>query len=221
MKKMIIIISILGLIFMVMILYKNNTLKNNITINEVNQIEEYIAKIYSYKEITKQAIPVFDDINNADDEWTWEIVKKNLEEYELEYESIQNKAKEIFGENFAKEYPRQGTKFIKYNEENKKYIATEENFDKKEDLFFLNAIQKTTNGYKAEIIEYLEDYTDYEEGKIYIKNIQEDIIETLNSQDTEDKTIDIIKNNIDKFSKKTITLIKDTHGNIFIKKVEN
>lgn len=221
MKKMIIIISILVLIFMVMILYKNNTLKNNITINEVNQIEEYITKIYSYKEITKQAIPVFDDINNADDEWTWEIVKKNLEEYELEYESIQNKAKEIFGENFAKEYPRQGTKFIKYNEENKKYIATEDNFDKKEDLFFLNAIQKTTNGYKAEIIEYLEDYTDYEEGKIYIKNIQEDIIETLNSQDTEDKTIDIIKNNIDKFSKKTITLIKDTHGNIFIKKVEN
>lgn len=220
MKKMIIIISILSLIFIGMIIYKNNSLSTNITINEVNQIEEYITKIYSYKEITGQALPVFDDINNADDKWTWEIVKKNLEEYELEYESIQNKAKEVFGENFVKEYPKQGTNFIKYNEQTKKYVATEENFDEKEDLFFLNNIQKTKNGYIAEIIEYLEDYTDYEEDKIYIKNIQEDMITTLTSQEIEDKTIDIVKNNIDKFSRKTITLIKDKQGNIFIKKVE-
>ena len=39
----------------------------------------YISKIYMWKEITGDALPKFDNINDAPDVWTWEVVKKDLD----------------------------------------------------------------------------------------------------------------------------------------------
>ena len=101
MKKLLAIICVLLVIFIGMFIYKTNINKENVTASEVQNIEDYISKIYMWKEITEEALPKFDNINNAPDLWVWEVVKKDLEDYELSYDEIQEKAKEIFGENLS------------------------------------------------------------------------------------------------------------------------
>jgi len=159
MKNMFIIIIILAIIFVGMVIYKNTVIgsKNDVNINEVQQIEEYISKIYMWEEVTNEALPSFDDINNVNDLWVWEVVKKNLEQYEMTYEELNEKAKEIFGESFTKQYPKEGTSSFEYDENTEKYYATEVITDEKEDCFLMNNIEKTDEGYSVEIIAYLID----------------------------------------------------------------
>lgn len=236
MKKMIIIIIILIIIFSGMLLNKNIAKKNNVTIDEINKIEEYINKIYCWREVTGEAMPKFEDINNAPDIWIWEVVKKNLDEYEITYEQIMEKAKELFGKNFTKEYPKEGTEYIQYDEETQKYYAIGMGLDEDEDLFLMNTIKKVQNGYEVEIIEYLEDYSNYNEVienmneeeinqeeinyDIHIKNTEGKIISTVRNTENESKKLEIVKENIDRFTKKVITLENDENGNIHVVKVE-
>lgn len=210
MKKLIVIIIILVIIFIGMIVYKNIAISNsnNISIQEISQIETYITKIYMWKEITEQALPNFEDINQAEDTWLWEVVKKNLEDYEFSYEQIQEKAKELFGEKLTKEFPKEGTEYIIYNEEIDKYYAIGMGLDQLEDSFLLNEIQKTQDGYEVEIIEYLEDYSqtlNEEEDFIVIRNTQEEEIGRVNSTE-EEQVKEIVKNSLDKLSRKKIVL---------------
>ena len=51
---------------------------------DFTDLKKYIYDIYGKNFI----IPEFDDINNAPDLWTWEVVKNNLENYESTYEEI-------------------------------------------------------------------------------------------------------------------------------------
>ena len=84
MKKLIVIILILLIIFIGMYVYKQNKISTNksseITIDEITKIETYLQKIYMWREITGEALPSFESINDAPDIWVWEVVKKNLEE---------------------------------------------------------------------------------------------------------------------------------------------
>ena len=92
MKKLVAIICILLVIFVGMYVNRSKSNQNLITATEVEKVEEYISKIYMWKEITGEALPKFDNINDAPDIWTWEVVKKDLENYELTKDEIQNKA---------------------------------------------------------------------------------------------------------------------------------
>lgn len=58
-----------------------------------------------------------------------------------------------------------------------------------------------------EIVEYLADYS--EENNIIIKNTNEEEIGRLSVTDDETKMQEIVKNNIEKFTKKEITLKKE------------
>lgn len=210
MRKLIVIIIILAIIFVGMVVYKNIAINtsNNISIQEISQIETYITKIYMWKEITEQALPNFEDINQAEDTWLWEAVKKNLEDYEFSYEQIQDKAKELFGEKLTKEFPKEGTEYIIYDEKVDKYYAIGMGLDQLDDLFLLNEIQKTQNGYEVEIVEYLEDYSqtlNEEEDVIVIRNTKEEEIGRVNSTE-EGQVKEIVKNNLDKLSRKKIVL---------------
>ena len=55
---------------------------------------------------------------------------------------------------------------------------------------------------------------------IYIKNLDGNVIQTVKSTESESQIIEIVKENIDKFSKKTVKLIKDTNNNIYVRQVE-
>ena len=77
MKKLLAIICVLLVIFVGMYIYKNNINQNTVNVSEVEKIEEYISKIYMWQEVTEEALPKFDNINNAPDLWVWEVVKKN------------------------------------------------------------------------------------------------------------------------------------------------
>lgn len=235
MKKMIIIIVILLIIFIGMLIYRNQSVRENnqISVQEIEQIETYITKIYMWKEVTGEALPVFENINEAEDVWIWEVVKKNLEEYELGYNQIQEKAKEIFGQDFTKEFPKQGTENFTYDEQTDKYYATGMGLDQEEDCFLLNQINKTQTGYEVEIVEYLEDYSQeniVEElqeqtgstgvsQQIIIKNLNDQEISRID-ENQEGTSKDVVKNNIEKFTKKIVTLKKEG-DNLYVQKVSN
>lgn len=207
-----------------MIVYRSRSVSNSeqVTITEIENIENYISEIYMWQEITNEALPTFDNINNANELWIWEVVKKNLEEFELDYQQIQDKGKEIFGEDFKKEFPKEGSQSFEYNEETQKYYPTETNLDDKEDRFLLNTIERTDEGYKVEIIEYIEDYSKVIEGQniIIIENLNQEQIGQVSEPDSEQNIQDIVKRNIDKFSKKQIYL-KQQDDKLYVEKVEN
>ena len=227
MKKLLVIICILLVIFIGMYVYKKNINQNNVTASDVQKVQDYISKIYMWQEVTEEALPKFDNINDAPDVWTWEVVKKNLDDYELEYDEIQQKAIELFGKDFKKQFPKEGTEYIQYDKELQKYIATGIGLDTLEDTFLIKNINKTKNGYDVEIIEYLEDYENAvgleDENStydVYIKNLNKDIIATVKSDDSETNVIEVVKENIEKFTTKTVKLVKDSEGKIFVESVK-
>lgn len=218
MKKMLVIIVILAMILVSMIIYKNIAINKNKSVNvqEVEQIEEYISRIYMWKEITKEALPTFENINNANELWVWEVIKKNLETYETTYEEIQQKGKELFGEKFERQIPKEGNDSFYYDKESNKYLATEIVLDEEEDSFLLKDIEKEGEKYKVKIIEYIEDYS--EENKVIIRNLKEEEIGRVSTTDSETKIKEIVKNNKERFSQKNIE-IKKEKDNLVIEKV--
>lgn len=227
MKKLLAIICVLLVIFIGMYIYKTNINQNNVTVSEVQKIEEYISKIYMWQEITEEALPKFDNINNAPDLWIWEVVKKNLEEFELDYNQIQEKATQIFGDNFKKQFPKEGSEYIYYDENYGKYLTTGIGLDTQDDMFFIKKINKTKDGYEVEIVEYLEDYEnamgledENEVYDIYIKNLNQETVATIKSNEGETRAIEVVKENIDKFSTKTVKIIKDSEEKLFVESVE-
>lgn len=228
MKKLVIIIIILLLILIGMVVYRNTAIKSNnqVNVQDVEKIETYITKIYMWKEVTSEALPTFENINEVSDIWIWEAVKKNLENYELTYDEIQNKAKELFGPDFTKEFPREGTENLTYNPETDKYYATGMGLDQEEDCFLLNEINKTEDGYEVEIVEYLEDYsqeatddTNTQNYQIVIRNLNDEEIGKI-EESQESSSQDIVKNNIDRFTRKIVTL-KQEGDNLYVQKVSN
>lgn len=227
MKKLVAIICVLLVIFIGMYINKTKSSQKIVTASEVEKVEEYISKIYMWKEVTEEALPEFNNINEAPDLWTWEVVKKNLEDYELTYEEIQQKATELFGKQFTKQFPKEGTEYIQYDEQTDKYITSGIGLDSLDDSFLIKNINKNKNEYDVEIVEYLEDYSNSagvededEVYDIYIKNLNQDTIATIKSNEGETKAIETVKEYIDKFTTKTIKLIKDSDGNIYVKQVE-
>lgn len=207
MKKIIAIIIVLMLVFISMFMYNANQRKNLITVQEIEDIDTYITKIYMWRAVTKEALPNFENIDEVQDVWYWRVVEKNLEEYELTYDLIQQKSKEIFGDT-KKEFPKEGTDYIKYSEETQKYYTTGIELSLEEDCYLLNKIEKTKDGYEVEIVEYILDYSNEETENytILLKNLQNDIIQEIEQNMTQEDVKEIVKNNIDKFTKKTIVL---------------
>lgn len=222
MKKLIVIMIILAIIFVGMIVYKNVAINSNhISIQEIEKIENYINQIYMWKEVTGEALPNFENINQANERWIWEAVKKNIEEDTPSYEQIQEKAKELFGQAFMKEFPKEGTEYLIYNKQTNQYEATNVELDQQGDLFLLNTIKKTKEGYEVEIVEYLEDYSpmlkEEAENYIIIRNIEEEEIGRISGSAEEEET-ELVKRNIDKFSKKKIKL-KAENEKLYVEKV--
>ena len=222
MRKMLIIIGILSIIFFGMIAYRKLEVKNSTTVNagEVTQIQSYIEKIYLWKEVTKEALPTFSDINQANDKWIWEVVKNNLDDYEISLEEANEKVKELFGKECNKQMPKEGNSSFIYNEESGKYEATGVELDNKQDTFLINNITKTKDGYQVEIIEYLINHMN--ENNITVENTNEESLGTVGNSANDTKIQDIVKQNKGRFTKKRITLKKESESenSLVVEKVE-
>lgn len=222
MRKMLIIIGILSIIFFGMIAYRKLEVKNSTTVNagEVTQIQSYIEKIYLWKEVTKEALPTFSDINQANDKWIWEVVKNNLDDYEISLEEADKKVKELFGKECNKQMPKEGNSSFIYNEESEKYEATGVELDNKQDTFLINNITKTKDGYQVEIIEYLINHMN--ENNITVENTNEESLGTVGNSTNDTKIQDIVKQNKSRFTKKKITLKKESESenSLVVEKVE-
>ena len=222
MRKMLIIIGILSIIFFGMIAYRKLEVKNSTTVNagEVTQIQSYIEKIYLWKEVTKEALPTFSDINQANDKWIWEVVKNNLDDYEISLEEANKKVKELFGKECNKQMPKEGNSSFIYNEESGKYEATGVELDNKQDTFLINNITKTKDGYQVEIIEYLINHMN--ENNITVENTNEESLGTVENSANDTKIQDIVKQNKSRFTKKKITLKKESESenSLAVEKVE-
>lgn len=222
MRKMLIIIGILSIIFFGMIVYRKLEAKNSTTVNagEVTQIQSYIEKIYLWKEVTKEALPTFSDINQANDKWIWEVVKNNLDDYEISLEEANKKVKELFGKECNKQMPKEGNSSFIYNEESGKYEATGVELDNKQDTFLINNITKTKDGYQVEIIEYLINHMN--ENNITVENANEESLGTVGNSANDTKIQDIVKQNKSRFTKKKITLKKESESenSLVVEKVE-
>ena len=222
MRKMLIIIGILSIIFFGMIAYRKLEIKNSTTVNagEVTQIQSYIEKIYLWKEVTKEALPTFSDINQANDKWIWEVVKNNLDDYEISLEEANKKVKELFGKECNKQMPKEGNSSFIYNEESGKYEATGVELDNKQDTFLINNITKTKDGYQVEIIEYLINHMN--ENNITVENTNEESLGTVGNSANDTKIQDIVKQNKSRFTKKKITLKKESESenSLVVEKVE-
>ena len=152
--------------------------------------------------------------------------KKNLENYELSYEEIQEEAIELFGNQFTKQFPQEGTEYIQYNEKLGKYISTGIGLDTLDGCFLIKNIKKTKDGYEVEIAEYLEDYEnslgvedENEIYEIYIKNLNQETIASVKNNESETKAIETVKENIDKFTTKIVNLRKSSDGKIYVESV--
>ena len=222
MRKMLIIIGILSIIFFGMIAYRKLEVKNSTTVNagEVTQIQSYIEKIYLWKEVTKEALPTFSNINQANDKWIWEVVKNNLDDYQISLEEANKKVKELFGKECNKQMPKEGNSSFIYNEESGKYEATGVELDNKQDTFLINNITKTKDGYQVEIIEYLINHMN--ENNITVENTNEESLGTVGNTANDTKIQDIVKQNKSRFTKKKITLKKESESenSLVVEKVE-
>lgn len=230
-KKLIIIIVILLVIFVGMVIRRNKLQsennKQNATIEEIEQIEEYITKIYMWKEVTNEALPRFENINQASEQWLWQVVKKNLEEDVFSYEQIQLKAKELFGEGLSKQFPKDGVEGVIVVGENNMYNSSSIIIDEKQDKFLLNNIQKNTDGYVVEVVEYIENHKeaenvedDTQEYNIILQNIQDEEIEKVSSTLSGIQIKEMVKNQINKYTKKKVILHKQENGKLVVIEVE-
>ena len=145
---------------------------------------------------------------------------------EITYEQLQDKTKEIFGEELQKEFPREGYEYMEYNEQNDTYYAVGIGLDNQEDLFLLDTIQKNNDDYSIQIVEYLEDYSEGYEAiddnyNIQIKNLNDTTIGEVKSTEAEANIQQFVKDNINEFTKKEVNLKKDENGNLHITSVQS
>ena len=109
---------------------------------------------------------------------------------------------------------------MELHQENQKYLVNEITLDAIKDSYLLNKIEKSKNGYIIEIVEYLVDYTDTENNKVVVKNLNEDkIYELTQEEGTQSNIKKVVRENIEKFTKKKVSLEKENEK-IVIKKVE-
>lgn len=96
-------------------------------------------------------------------------------------------------------------------------ILPECGLDSEDDTFLLNNITKIKEGYIVEIVEYLEDYSNEE--IITVKNLEGEERGKVGINEGETKIQEIVKGNLEGFSKKKIYL-DNSDGNITVQKVE-
>lgn len=208
----------------------NSKIENDLENQEtkfLNKIDTYISNIYYGLNTT---ISEFENINSANEEWIWECAYSNLNNIVsddttiVKKEQIEESAKQVFGNNFKKEFPEEGLEFwLEPEEDGYFYAKTSVEKDFYDD-YILVSYERNGSIITANIVEYK--YNEIFLGEPTHLNLykidSEDIIKTysLNYNGLNDKYNDFllqkqeeaetfVKNNAEMFSTATITLEYD------------
>lgn len=188
-KKVIII-----LIIILIILAYFFTRKTEVTESERARISVYLEEIYGWKMLYDEALPKFNNINDANEDWIWDRVQQRLNKYEntdedylFSYSQIEKAQKYLFGDKLKKQFPVAGTEFLTYDEETKSFLSSGIGLGDEEDCFVISDITKRANKYTVEIIEYIVDHSNVHEAlndeeatgyEFYLKKIDETQVKT-------------------------------------------
>lgn len=172
---LIISIAIGVIIISLVIFFMNNSKEDNIgnetnsenlqenmeieTIVDENEfINSYLFKIYMG---TDSYIPTFTDINSADEQWIWECAYRNLINFEnlkpattVKKEEIEKSAKQLFGDNFNKEFPKEGLEFWLEPQGNEYFYATASTEKDFYNDYVILSTESKNNLITATIVEY-------------------------------------------------------------------
>lgn len=197
----------------------DETEKNTYSISDMNQINDYIKKIYSYYETS---IPEFDNINSADEDWLWAVsfFKSKFGNYLfVPYSLVQGNAKELFGSNLKKEFPKTEIKVATYTSKDNTFDIKGRGGNTFWPTYAILDVEKTSTGFNVKIVEYMIDRTggygaaSEEEAiaaadKIYLCKNSESRMKQFKVG--EERLIeDYVLENKDQFTSKLLTLTQD------------
>ena len=200
----------------------------NVTIKK--EVEKYIEEIYPIPGETPRALPIFDNIEEADKEWIWSTAiryardEDEISIYKAKKSKIEQAAKELYGDKIG-DFPGESRDLSieKEQEEDEYYwmgnqASIEESFKYK-----IKSIEKEGELYKIEIAEYI--IHDWGNG-IYIADIKGNKQKTfVTAEQAEKLDYDIdkideeiekyVKENIDKMDTKTIKIEYDKNTDLY------
>ena len=143
----------------------NTVNSESANIENVEKVTEENEDVYSYlyRIYTgiSTCIPTFADINSTDENWIWECAYKNLVNFDdlipgtvIQKEDIEKSAKQLFGNNFNKEFPENGLEFW-LEPQDGGYFYTASSYENEIcNDYILVSVNKNENTIIAEIIEY-------------------------------------------------------------------
>ena len=186
------IIILLAAVLVGTVVYYNKAQdKNNIEAGKEITLDE-IARKFEEKYSTGSnygLLPEFNDINEADEEWLWFMLKSYAQnKYEddenklLTYNEVETLAKEFFGEKFNKKFPKNGVYGFEKQEGKYNFNSYMECSEASYSEIAIKNIVKNNNNYEVTIIEYELTYADIlgldegGESKVIITNLQDDKI---------------------------------------------
>lgn len=135
------------------------TPSNRLTDTEKQEIKQYINRIYNSHYV--EAVPVFEHINQANEDWIWRMASEYLVQtkgmHEFTSDEVEKTSKILYGDHFSKKIAKSSSRLVKYLEEDNKYCIPGMSVDMVWD-YIIKTVIKQENQYTIEIVEYMESY---------------------------------------------------------------
>lgn len=181
--------------------------RQEVTLQEKDNIQEYLNEIYHFFETT---IPEFETINEADESWIWGVSLNRVYDYTkgegISYNELIQSAKELFGDEFNLEPPKENMDFITYDKDTSTYSIAPRGGVMGVLGIVIYSAEKTETGYIVKTVEYFE-------------QIEWD--DETNTENLEKEKIKEALNNKETHNPKEIVLTENEKGEIFITSVNH
>ena len=220
-----------------------NQVTNNdgIIVDENEAINSYLYSIYFG---TETYMPEFKDINSADEKWIWECAYRNLVNFDdlvtattVTKENVEESAKQLFGNDLNKEFPKEGLEFWLEPEGNEYFYAVASIEQDFYNDYSILSTENNGNTITVEIVEYkynevfLGEPTELNLYKFgtneLVKTYSLASDENINNSDNNvlyekmDEAITYVEEHPEEFSTAKVTLKQDeSTGNLYVVSVE-
>lgn len=209
-----------------------NNQDNNTSSNSNGDIETFIDKIFLGNGLTKEALPEFNNILEADKSWMfsmlyYDLVTNDSLKYTYTYEEVQEELNNIIGKNTSIQFPQEGTDKI-MKKEDKYIVAPSGLIATSFEGYTISNIGISNGNYIVSINEFKYQISEDNANYNFIDKTG-NVIKSYSVSDNtkedwnviEEEMKDYVRNNQDKFVKKDITIMKEKDtGNLNIVSVK-